>query len=99
MNGQKFRNALQPAQAELPPPEISGTAYRLGDLADRAKAHLPDPYLPDPEHDWVLDPYGWTVYTLCGLVLRKAREARADDEMCRRCIGKALRLLREQRAT
>jgi len=93
MSGQNFAEPTQPAE----PPEISSTAYKTGDY--RSRAHLPDPYLPEPKHDWVYAPYGWTVHSLCGLVIRRAREARGDDEMCSKCMGKALRLLRDRRAS
>jgi hypothetical protein len=53
------------------------------------RAHLPDPYLPEPIHDWVHDPWGWTVYTTCGLVLRRSQPVDGAPDLCRKCRQRA----------
>lgn len=54
------------------------------------RAHLADPHLPEPRHDWVLDPWGWSVNTLCGLVLRRTRPVEDTAILCRKCAHKAV---------
>jgi hypothetical protein len=53
------------------------------------RLHAQDPHLPGPNHDWVLDPWGWTIHTLCGLVLRKVKPVE-DGDLCAKCAGKLL---------
>lgn len=54
----------------------------------RGRSHLPDPFLSPPLHDWVLDPWGWTIHTLCGLVLRECQPATSGDNLCHTCARK-----------
>lgn len=60
----------------------------------RGKAHLPDPYLPEPYQDCLDDPSSWTIHACCGIVLRHCRlvpgselYAARDDgtELCQTC--------------
>lgn len=63
-----------------------------GYQAERGRSHLPDPVLGTPFHDWLLDPWGWTIHTRCGLVLQRCRPALSADDVCHKCAAKALRL-------
>ncbi|GAB3952329.1 hypothetical protein GCM10029976_090340 [Kribbella albertanoniae] len=56
--------------------------------------HCQDPHLPGPTHDWVLDPWGWTIHSRCGLVLRGMQPTSEDGTLCTMCAGK---LLQERR--
>jgi len=62
-----------------------------GYQSQRGRTHLPDPFLPPPENNWDLDPWGWTVYTMCGLMVHKAQEAATAEDICHKCAAKALR--------
>lgn len=53
------------------------------------KPHLADPWLPPPDHDWALDPWGWTVNTLCGLVLRDCQPVAGGTDLCGKCARRA----------
>ncbi len=66
-------------------PAINEVAYRR----ETGKTHLPDPYLPDPIHEWTRDPWGWEVYTLCGLVLRDSQPVSFATNPCGKCAQRA----------
>jgi hypothetical protein len=58
-----------------------------------AEGNSTPPTSPPAEHDWVLDPWGWTVNTLCGLVLRDCQPVAGRADMCAKCAYRAVQRL------
>jgi hypothetical protein len=68
----------------IPLQEVDKQPYR----AATGKAHIADPWLPEPYDDWIDG--GWTVYTLCGLMLRRTEPVTGRTDLCLTCAYKAV---------
>lgn len=60
-------------------------AYR----AKKGRAHFPDPHLDAPEHDGQQGVWGWSIQSLCGREVHRAKPTDWTDNLCLMCAQKA----------